>query len=100
MRRTGRANAQFELVAYAGRVVDESEPRYKVPAGFQKSLELFNLHHVTEPEAILVEGFFDCMKVHLHSKCTTKFFAISLARNLHSERLYRWATTDQTTRAM
>ncbi len=57
-------NENGELVAYAGRAIDGSEPRYKLPAGFHKSLELFNLHRVAEPEVVLVEGFFDCMKVH------------------------------------
>jgi DNA primase len=57
-------NREGELVAYAGRSVDGSEPRYKFPAGFHKSLELFNLHRVRgEPSVVLVEGFFDCMKV-------------------------------------
>jgi DNA primase len=53
-----------ELVAYAGRSIDGSEPRYKFPAGFHKSLELFNLHRVRgELSVVLVEGFFDCMTV-------------------------------------
>jgi DNA primase len=39
-------NPAGELVAYAGRSIDGSEPRYKFPAGFHKSLELFNLHRV------------------------------------------------------
>jgi DNA primase len=58
------------LVAYAGRAIDASEPKYKLPAGFKKSAELFNLHRVLAlPEKerdtiIVVEGFFDCMKVH------------------------------------
>ena len=57
-------NANGELVAYAGRSIDGSEPRYKFPAGFHKSLELFNLHRVKgELSVVLVEGFFDCMKV-------------------------------------
>jgi DNA primase len=57
-------NSEGELVAYAGRTIDGSEPRYKFPAGFHKSLELFNLHRVGgEVSVILVEGFFDCMKV-------------------------------------
>ena len=57
-------NPEGELVAYAGRSIDGSEPRYKFPAGFHKSLELFNLHRVRgEVSIILVEGFFDCMKV-------------------------------------
>ena len=53
-----------ELLAYAGRSIDGTEPRYKFPAGFHKSLELFNLHRVKgELSAVVVEGFFDCMKV-------------------------------------
>lgn len=62
-------NEVGELVAYAGRAVDdEVEPKYKVPAGFRKSLVLFNYHRA-KPSAdrgvvIVVEGFFDCMKVH------------------------------------
>lgn len=57
-------NAKGELVAYAGRSIDGAEPRYKFPAGFHKSLELFNLHRVKgELSVVLVEGFFDCMKV-------------------------------------
>ena len=39
-------NGAGECVAYAGRSIDGSEPRYKFPAGFRKSLELFNLHRV------------------------------------------------------
>jgi DNA primase len=57
-------NVTGELVAYAGRSIDGSEPRYKFPAGFHKSLELFNLYRVKgELSVVLVEGFFDCMKV-------------------------------------
>jgi DNA primase len=57
-------NPEGELVAYAGRSIDGSEPRYKFPAGFHKSLELYNLHRVREEvSVVLVEGFFDCMKV-------------------------------------
>src|ERR1700733_6905260 len=57
-------NGKGELLAYAGRAIDGSEPRYKFPAGFHKSLELFNLHRVRdEVSVVLVEGFFDCMKV-------------------------------------
>jgi DNA primase len=57
-------NSKGELVAYAGRTIDGSEPRYKFPAGFHKSLELFNVHRVRdEVSVVLVEGFFDCMMV-------------------------------------
>jgi DNA primase len=57
-------NPKAELVAYAGRSIDGTEPRYKFPAGFRKSLELFNLDRVKdETSVVVVEGFFDCMKV-------------------------------------
>ena len=57
-------NPKGELVAYAGRTIDGSEPRYKFPAGFHKSLELFNVDRMKgELSVVLVEGFFDCLKV-------------------------------------
>jgi len=57
-------NAKGELVAYAGRSIDGSAPRYKFPAGFQKRRELYNVHRVRdEVSVVLVEGFFDCIKV-------------------------------------
>jgi len=60
-------NQRGQLVAYVGRAIDGREPRYKFPPGFQKSLELFNLHRALRsksPQVIVVEGFFDCMRVH------------------------------------
>jgi len=60
-------NKDGQLVAYAGRFPGdppEGEGKYKLPAGFHKSAELFNLHRAT-PEVradcplIVVEGFFD-----------------------------------------
>ena len=56
-------NERGELVAYAGRSIDGSEPRYKLPAGFHKGHVLFNLHRATTADVIVVEGFFDCIKV-------------------------------------
>jgi DNA primase len=55
------------LVAYCGRSVDGTEPRYKFPGGFPKSQVLFNLHRaITHRQAtvVIVEGFFDCLRVH------------------------------------
>lgn len=61
------SNERGELVAYAGRAIDESEPKYKLPAGFRKSEVLYNLHRVLEDEStrtvIVVEGFFDTIKI-------------------------------------
>jgi DNA primase len=57
-------NEKSQLVAYAGRAIDGSEPRYKFPAGFHKSLELYNLHRaIGAGNTRRVEGFFDCLKV-------------------------------------
>jgi len=61
-------NERGELVAYAGRAIDEAAgERYKFPAGFHKSAVLYNLHRVLEKDSgtdlVVVEGFFDCMKV-------------------------------------
>ena len=62
---------QGHLVAYAGRwpgEPPEGEAKYKLPAHFHKSRVIFNLHRagklVKEKGMILVEGFFDCFKVH------------------------------------
>jgi DNA primase len=54
------------LIAYAGRSVDQTEPRYRFPARFRKSLVLFNLHRAASESktVIIVEGFFDCLNVH------------------------------------
>ena len=54
------------LVAYAGRNLDQTEPRYKFPARFRKSLVLFNLHRAIHhgKAVIVVEGFFDCFNVY------------------------------------
>ena len=64
-------NPQGEVVAYAGRFPGEpgeGTPKYKLPQGFRKSLELYNLDRaVREPaeqSLVIVEGFFSCMKFH------------------------------------
>jgi DNA primase len=62
-------NERGEVVAYAGRRLDGVGPKYHFPAGFSKSQTLFHLPDAVRSEppsgcVILVEGFFDCMKVH------------------------------------
>ena len=60
-------NADGELVAYCGRSVDQTQPRYRLPPAFAKSEILFNMHRAAaggENSVVVVEGFFDCMKVH------------------------------------
>lgn len=59
-------NPAGELIAYAGRSTDDSEPRYRLPEGFKKSLALFNLHRLGDlaDTVIVVEGFIGTMWVH------------------------------------
>ena len=83
-------NERGELVAYAGRAIDGSEPRYKLPAGFHKSLELFNLHRAIgessgQGRVVVVEGFFDCMKVSAAGFPCVALMGSSLSE--HQERL-------------
>ena len=61
-------NLEGALVAYVGRSIDAREPRYRFPTGFRKSHLLFNLHRAVKETkrgtVVIVEGFFDCMKVY------------------------------------
>ena len=66
-------NPEGNVVAYAGRWLGEPPgdvPKYKLPQGFRKSLELFNIDRaIKEPgdlPLVIVEGFFGCMKLHQH----------------------------------
>jgi len=66
-------NAEGQFVAYAGRwqgTPTGDTPKYRLPPGFKKSLELFNLHQAMKADPgqplIVVEGFFDCMKLWQH----------------------------------
>jgi DNA primase len=60
-----------QLVAYAGRAVEESlaekAGRYRLPESFRKGHVLFNLHRVLAREdhaTVVVEGFMGCFKLH------------------------------------
>jgi DNA primase len=63
-------NEHGELVAYAGRWpgdegFPEGEDRYKLPAKFQKSRVLFNLHRVAAgAHIVLVEGYWSTIRLH------------------------------------
>jgi DNA primase len=60
-------NPGGEIVAYAGRALDGRSPKYKLPAGFRKSWELFNIQRAAATSSqtvIVVEGYFDCVRVH------------------------------------
>lgn len=66
-------NAKGEVMAYAGRFPgepSEDTPKYKLPKGFRKTQELFNIDRAFREPAdkplVIVEGFFGCMKLHQH----------------------------------
>lgn len=66
-------NPDGQLVAYAGRwpgLPPEGKEKYKLPRGFKKSLEIFNLHRAlaqpAEQPLVVVEGFFDCLNLWQH----------------------------------
>jgi DNA primase len=63
-------NEAGELVGYAGRSINDAEPKYLFPSGvkgFHKSHLVYNLHRVAElgcDTVILVEGLFSVMWLH------------------------------------
>ena len=66
-------SAKGELVGYVGRWPGDppaETPKFKLPKGFKKSAELFNLHRaIKEPSdspLVIVEGFFDVMHLWRH----------------------------------
>jgi DNA primase len=63
-------DAKGKVVAYAGRwpgTPPDEQPKYRLPRGFRKSLELFNQHRAAKESPseplVVVEGFFGCMRV-------------------------------------
>jgi DNA primase len=63
-------DASGRLIGYAGRWPGEppnGQPKYRLPRGFRKSLEVFNQHRVPAPvngePLVVVEGFFGCMRI-------------------------------------
>jgi len=71
------------LIAYAGRSIDQTEPKYRFPGRFRKSLVLFNLHRAAAQgeSVVVVEGFFDCFKVHQAGlPCVVALMGCSLSR--------------------
>ena len=96
-------NANGELVAYAGRWTSDDadeqgrfftgngreQPRYRLPKGFQKQLELFNWHRVrkeftdanshTIGTIVLVEGFWSVLRLHVHAIPAVALMGLSIS---------------------
>ena len=67
-------NLAGELVAFTGRWAEEEvpttappTPRYKLPKGFEKSLELYNIHRAADlgkSYVVVVEGIWSAIRLH------------------------------------
>ena len=90
-------NEHGQLLAYAGRSIDETGPKYKLPGGFAKSQVLFNLHRALaqgQDTVIVVEGFLDCMKVHQAGQaCVVALMGCCLSAEQEKLLLERFAKT-------
>jgi DNA primase len=92
-------NPEGNVVAYAGRFPGEpaeGTPKYKLPQGFRKSLELFNLDRAgKEPgPLVIVEGFFGCMKLHQFG-CRKVVALMGSTMSAMQEKLIRLHTNGQ-----
>jgi DNA primase len=94
-------NVKGEVVAYAGRFIgatQEGAPKYKLPPGFRKSQELFNIDRAIKEPAdqplIIVEGFFDAMKLHQHG-CRKVVALMGSTLSTAQEELIRQQTNSQ-----
>ena len=93
---------QGEVVAYAGRFPGNAPgdtPKYKLPQGFRKSLELFNvdraLNEPPERPLVIVEGFFDCMMLHQNG-CRKSVALMGSSMSAAQEELIRKSTDCRT----
>ena len=94
-------NVKGEVVAYAGRFPGEpaeDTPKYKLPPGFRKSQELYNLDRAVKQPAeqplVIVEGFFDAMKLHQHG-CYKVVALMGSTLSAAQEELIRQHTSSQ-----
>jgi DNA primase len=94
-------NPEGQVVAYAGRWPGEpaeDTPKYKLPQGFRKSLELFNIDRaIKEPKEtplVIVEGFFGCMTLHQHG-CRKVVALMGSTMSAAQEELIRKNTNHQ-----
>lgn len=59
-------NTNKDIVAFCGRAIDHTTPKYLFPKNFHKSKYLFNIQNIIPyaPKPVfIVEGFFDCIYI-------------------------------------
>lgn len=60
-------NTKGDLIAYCGRAIDDSKPKYFFPRGFEKSKIVYNINNAIKKknkDVVVVEGFFDVFALH------------------------------------
>ena len=94
-------DAKGRVVAYAGRwpgTPPEEQPKYRLPRGFRKSLELFNQHRAEQQKPseplVVVEGFFGCMRVWQAGHHRVVSLMGSLLSKVQEERVVQLAGKD------
>ncbi len=74
------------LVAYAGRSIDDSEPKYLFPKNFQKSNYLYNFNKIANSlkhngKIFIVEGFFDVFRLYQFGLSALALMGTALSEN-------------------
>jgi DNA primase len=82
-----------ELVAYCGRAVDGSQPRYRFPSGFAKSEVVFNLHRAAAADLPEIQDFARGAIIHCRSNSNpTEFGRSALALKRTYRSLFQFST--------
>lgn len=72
------------LIAYCGRVIDSSLPKYYFPKGFKKSEIVYNLNRIIKSdkkELVIVEGFFDVFRLYQAGIDSVAIMGSSISQN-------------------
>jgi DNA primase len=80
-------NLAGELVAYTGRYaaddVPKGEIKYKLPKGFEKSLELYNIHRAAalgKTYVVIVEGVWSVLRLHAAGVPAVALLGVSVSQ--------------------
>lgn len=71
------------LVAYCGRAIDNTQPKYRFPRGFPKNQVVYNLNRIRNNqggEVVVVEGFFDVFALYAAGIDSVALMGSSMSR--------------------
>lgn len=72
------------LVAYCGRAIDNTQPKYCFPRGFPKNSVVYNLNRIMkaqDKEVVVVEGFFDVFALYVAGVDAVALMGCSLSHH-------------------